>query len=67
MSQNRELLQIGIDRSAHPTTAERWEEARAVVAAELGKDPDQLSRWEIVRELTEAYTGGEPLGGWRDE
>jgi len=45
-------------------TKERWEECVQIAADELGKDPEDVARWEVLRELTEAYSGGDPLGEW---
>jgi len=36
------------------------------VSVEREVDVDDLARWEVARELAEAYTGGDALGGWRD-
>lgn len=63
---DRDLLQIPVDRNAHPITGTRWEEARDLAARELGEDPADLPKWAIVRELSEAYTGNQPLGEWQE-
>lgn len=47
-------------------TKKKWSQCRELVAEELDVDPDELTRWEVLRELTEAYSGGESLGKWRE-
>jgi len=47
-------------------TKRAWEEAEEAVADELGVGVNELAGWEVARELAEAYTGGDALGGWRD-
>lgn len=55
---------IYIESDRHPDTVEAFEEASDVVAEELGED---VARWEVVRELSEAYLGRDALGKWREE
>lgn len=58
------MFQIGVrDRD----TIRRFEEVKPLVADELGVDPDELHRWQVVREAIEAYSGGDALGRWRDD
>jgi len=64
---SREILQIPVDTTAHPETEQRWHELREAVASELGVQAGKLSKWEILREASEAYCGGDSLGAWRDD
>jgi hypothetical protein len=41
-----------------------FEEGKAAVAAELGDEP---TNDETIRELVEAYRGGDACGAWRGE
>lgn len=51
---------LRIRKSAKP----RFEQAAEAVAEEIGERPTQA---EVVRELTEAYLGGDACGRWRDK
>lgn len=63
----RESLQVFVDKQAHPETAKRFQQARDLAARELGADPSDLSKWEILRELSESYVGLDGAGQWREK
>lgn len=46
----------------HPNDRPRFEEAKDAVAEEIGENP---TNGDVVRELMEAYLGGDALGRWR--
>lgn len=45
-------------------TKPRLEQAKKVVAEEIGEEP---SNADVIEELVQAYLGNEPLGEWRDD
>jgi hypothetical protein len=56
--------QIHLGRS-DGDTAKRYREAKQVVAEELDEGVEDLTEKAVVRELVEAYLGGDALGRWR--
>jgi len=57
------LLNVQIKEDEHQ---QAWRAAEQAVAETLDEDPENLSRQEIARELSEAYAGGDSLGRWRE-
>jgi hypothetical protein len=54
---------IGISRERDKRAFER---AKREVADTLDADPEDVSQVAVMRELAEAYTGGDSLGRWRE-
>lgn len=50
---------VSVRKSDRP----RFEQAKEAVATELGDEPTNA---DVVRELIEAYVGGDARGRWKD-
>lgn len=58
MSQDYTALPI------HKKTKPRYEEAKEAVAVEIGEEP---THDQVIRELVEAYCGGDACGRWLED
>lgn len=63
-SQRTGLLNVQIRTDEHQ---QAWEEAEKAVASVLDKEPDELTRETVAREVCEAYVGRDACGRWREE
>jgi hypothetical protein len=57
------LLNVQIKEKEHQ---QAWRAAEQAVAETLDEDPENLTRQEIARELSEAYCGRDACGRWKN-
>jgi len=50
--------------SVRKSDKEAFEQTLDAVAAEIGEEPSQS---DALREISEAYVGGDACGGWRND
>lgn len=55
-----EYTTLAIQKNTKP----HFEQAKKAVKAELG---DTVTQSDVIRELSEAYVGNQPLGAWKNE